>query len=228
MYTRTMGLRILFLWVFLFVIGSGQAAPPEANSQTDPKVAEAKEANKAGLKAYNLGDFPEALKYFKLAYKAVELPEFLFNIAQCQRKLRMWTEAIHSYRRYLAADDTRRLQVQALITECEAAVQSPSAPPATLLTPVPASSSTKMGEGSAIMAVPLETKESSSAQSQPSPAPQSKAVHKKWWFWTTVVGGLVVAGVVVGVAAGVTTQPEDQFPPNPSLGSINLELFERR
>ena len=41
-------------------------------------------------------------------------------------------------------------------------------------------------------------------------------MYKKWWLWT-IVGGVVVAGVVVGVTVGVLAW-RDSF--NPSLGQV--------
>ena len=52
--------------------------------------------------------------------------------------------------------------------------------------------------------------------------PVIEAVHRKpvtrrWWFWTSVVGGVVVAGVGVGVGLGLGLKPNPHLslPPVP-------------
>jgi tetratricopeptide (TPR) repeat protein len=50
---------------------------------------------------YNLNEFAEALTDFKEAYRLYPDPAFLFNIAQCERQLGDFEEAIKFYRSYL-------------------------------------------------------------------------------------------------------------------------------
>ncbi|MBA3818493.1 MAG: hypothetical protein H0X17_06340, partial [Deltaproteobacteria bacterium] len=55
----------------------------------------------AGNRHYELGEYAPALELYKKAYRVKTLPAFLFNIAQCHRKLAQHTEAIAMYQSYL-------------------------------------------------------------------------------------------------------------------------------
>jgi tetratricopeptide (TPR) repeat protein len=68
---------------------------------------------------YNLNEFAEALQDFKEAYRIYPDPAFLFNIAQCERQLGDFDEAIKFYRSYLRnkPDATNAKEVQRKIDE---------------------------------------------------------------------------------------------------------------
>ena len=102
--------------------GTAQAAPDESH------VAEAKQHYAAATKFYNLAEYEGALREFKEAYRAVEDPAFLFNIAQCHRKLGHNQDAITFYRNYLrrAPQTANRAEVERRIAELE---RAPAAPP---------------------------------------------------------------------------------------------------
>jgi hypothetical protein len=51
---------------------------------------------------YSLGEFDKAMDSYSLAYRLKPLPAFLFNIAQCHRKLGHYKEAIAMYQNYLS------------------------------------------------------------------------------------------------------------------------------
>jgi tetratricopeptide (TPR) repeat protein len=74
-----------------------------------------------GTSLYNLGRFSEALNEYEAAYLAVQDPPFLFNIAQCHRKMGNNKEALDSYRSYLrvAPAAPNRAEVQKRISELE-------------------------------------------------------------------------------------------------------------
>ena len=50
---------------------------------------------------YSLGEFDKAMESYSLAYRLKPLPAFLFNIAQCHRKLGHYKDAIAMYQNYL-------------------------------------------------------------------------------------------------------------------------------
>jgi tetratricopeptide (TPR) repeat protein len=84
-------------------------------------VGEARAHSNRGTGLYNLGRFSEALVEFEAAYLAVQDPPFLFNIAQCQRKMGNNREALETYRAYLrvAPAAPNRTEVQRHISELE-------------------------------------------------------------------------------------------------------------
>src|SRR5262245_66618642 len=72
-----------------------QAGPPPTESQ----LADAKQRYASASKLYDLAEYEGALAEFKEAYRAVGDPAFLFNIAQCHRKLGHAQEAITFYKK---------------------------------------------------------------------------------------------------------------------------------
>ena len=70
---------------------------------------------------YNLGEFSPALEFYKRAYRVKPLPAFLFNIAQCHRKLGNHREAITMYQSYLVGvpDAQNKQLVESLIKEAQ-------------------------------------------------------------------------------------------------------------
>jgi tetratricopeptide (TPR) repeat protein len=105
---------------------------PQAIAMTPPVAAPrntaalAKTHSNRGTSLYNLGRFSEALTEYEAAYLAVQDPPFLFNIAQCHRKMGDNKEALDSYRSYLrvAPAAPNRAEVQKHISELERQVHA--------------------------------------------------------------------------------------------------------
>lgn len=158
---------------------------------------QAREAFQRGNQHYALGEYEPALQEFKTAYRNFEDPTFLFNIAQCERQLERRADAIRSYRMYLvnAPDAPNRDVVRGLIERlehelAEERAAKPPAPPAAALSVSPAPPA----------AAPALPARESPAVSE---IHRSRPVYKRWWFWT-VIGGVVVAGVATGLAVALT------------------------
>jgi tetratricopeptide (TPR) repeat protein len=83
--------------------------------------SQAKSHFNRGTSFYNIGRFPDALAEYEAAYLAVQDPPFLFDIAQCHRKIGNSKEALESYRTYLrvAPNAPNRAEVQKHISELE-------------------------------------------------------------------------------------------------------------
>jgi tetratricopeptide (TPR) repeat protein len=73
---------------------------------------------------FNLGEYAPALELYKRAYRVKALPAFLFNIAQCHRKLGQHKEAVAMYQSYLVGvpDAENKTLVESLIAESRAAL----------------------------------------------------------------------------------------------------------
>jgi len=182
------------------------AAVPAAVAQPSPSPSpaareRAKKYFDKGQKLYSLGKFDDALVQYEKAYEEVELPELLFNIAQCHRNLKHYDLAIFSFRKYLrekpAADN--RPAVEKLVDELEEAKRKEEArrPP------------------QRIPPVPGVTKGPAGGKEPYTPEPPSH-VYERWWFWT---GLAAVAGVVV---AGVIFLPGGGGAPDSDLGNIDF------
>ena len=91
-------------------------APPSPEEKT-----KAREHYQKGLTHYDIKEYSDALAEFKNAYRVVQDPAFLFNIAQCYRKLGQDVEALDYYRNYLRRFPTapNRGEVERRIQEIE-------------------------------------------------------------------------------------------------------------
>ncbi len=78
-----------------------------------------------GDQHYSLGEFDQALGLYKRAYRAKPLAAFLFNIAQCHRKLAQHQDAIAMYQSYLVGvpNAPNRPMVESLIAESRKALE---------------------------------------------------------------------------------------------------------
>src|SRR5260370_24615759 len=104
--------------VGVLLTGTLGAAP----GQSDRADTQAREKFRIAQKAFNLGNFEQALDYYSQAYSLKAHPGFLFNIAQCYRMLREYERAAFFYKRYLALATPGRAEttlVTGLIQEVE-------------------------------------------------------------------------------------------------------------
>ena len=171
---------------------------------------------------YNLDEFAPALAEFREAYRLKPDPSFLFNIAQCHRKLGEIDAALDFYRKYLRnlPNAPNRADIERMIAELRA--RQASAPAATP-PPAPEAPVTPAPPPAAPAAV-VDTTPAPRADvlvATPAPeAPEAPApIYRRWWFWTTV-GAVVVGAVVAGVAL---SRPAPQ-PYQGNLGPPTIEV----
>jgi hypothetical protein len=187
-------LRVTIIAVLVAVL-----LPPVAWAATPEETAAAREHFAKAKTHYDLNEWEAALKEFKDAYRAIQDPKLLYNIAQCHWKLGQKREAVEFYKLYLRREPNARNQaeVQRRIDELEKALASePAATPApTPVTPGPAPAAAPLPVLTPPPPEPLTTV----PQIEARPIPETQPVYKKWWFWTAV-GAVVVGGVVTGLA----------------------------
>lgn len=106
--SRVAGLCLLSV---LVIAGWGSVARADGG--------DAKARYMSGQSHYNLNEFADALQDFKEAYRLHPDPAFLFNIAQCERQLGDFDEAIKFYRSYLRnkPDASNAKEIQKKIDE---------------------------------------------------------------------------------------------------------------
>jgi tetratricopeptide (TPR) repeat protein len=169
-----------------------------------------------GVTLYDLGQYHEAAKEYEEAYKFKSDPALLFNIGQAYRNANEPADALRAYRAYLrrSPDARNRADVEGYIARMQKAVDEqhaatpppPTTPPATTTPPptatTPPTTSSTMTSGTTMSAA-------TSGSDKP-------PLYKRWWLWAAV-GGVVVAGVVVGVAVAYTT-PKDAPAPSNAFG----------
>jgi len=152
---------------------------PAVGQKADPELTHARELFKQAEVHFSLGEFARALKLYKEAYRIRQLPEFLFNIGQCQRHLGNCKDAVFHFRQFLLHQPSapERKQVNELILECEAKMAAKE------VTENPAS-------------------QPSSLPNQ-GPATTAPRQISRTWFWVGVgvSGGLLVTSLVTGLLA---------------------------
>ncbi|MBS2029502.1 MAG: tetratricopeptide repeat protein [Deltaproteobacteria bacterium] len=213
--------------------------PPVARAEK--AETQAKALFKAAQKAYDLGNFDEALKDYTAAYDAKPLPGFLFNIAQCHRQRGEYERAAFFYKRFLdtapkaaAAETAQKLlaEVQAKQAELDKQKQAEAdAKRQKDLDESRAAAARAEADAATKRQAALQAQQSFDARkaaearashpgnglaaSAPTAAvEESPPAYKRWWFWTGI-GAAVVAGCAT---AYVVTLPRA---PDGSLGTIN-------
>jgi len=193
----------LLLAAGVAVGGDARAAP------TDGEAAEARRHYGTASRAYDLAEYEEALREFKEAYRIVGDPAFLFNIAQCHRKLGHPGDAITFYKTYLrrAPNTPHRAEVERFIADLEktgavrpeaaAASAPPAPPPATA--PPPAAAPEPLASPPSSAPVALV------AAPAPPASETDRPVYRRAWFW--VVTGAVVAGAVTAAVLLTRSDP---------------------
>ncbi|HWU89607.1 MAG TPA: tetratricopeptide repeat protein [Kofleriaceae bacterium] len=159
----------------------------------DPALRAAKRHYERGQKLFALQKFDEALDQFQKAFDAKPIPDFLFNIGQCQRNLGDYEAAVFSFKRYLKLDPdaSNREKVEELIAQLEEKLASQDARQRGLR--------------------PDRSDKPDKPDKPDRPAEAGRPFYKQWWFWT----GVAVVGVAGGVGYYATTAGG---PPDTSLG----------
>jgi tetratricopeptide (TPR) repeat protein len=171
-------------------------------------LAKAQAAYRSGMQHYDLTEYREALESFKEAYRSLEDPTFLFNIAQCYRQLGDKQQAIRFYRNYLikVPNAPKRDQIHDMIAKLETEIAHEQAaktgPPQGTL--VPKEAPPPLAPAPSPSPEPVIAPPPPSAPKVTKPA--STPVYKKWWLWTAV-GAVAVVAVGVGLGVGLTRSP---------------------
>jgi tetratricopeptide (TPR) repeat protein len=216
--------------------GQRRAAAAGPNSEAQ-RLRAARTHYEKAVSHYNLDELEAALVEFREAYRAKPDPSFLFNIAQCHRKLGQRDAAIDFYRKYVRAspDAANRAEAERWIAELKArgddAAASATADGSTLAAPaaagtgptavtpidVPPSASSRIAAPPAPAAPVSASPQSSSpaldlsSSGHPEPA-ATPAFYQRWWFWTAL-GAVAVGATVTAFALGAKA-------PSPYAGNI--------
>jgi len=174
-----------------------QAAPaPKLAVPPSDAVEAAKAHFAAGSAYYEQGNWGDAAKEFKEAYRLSRQVDLLYNIALCEEKLGNVDAAITTLRTYLAAAPTDRRAIESRIATLEQKRRE-SPPPASVPAPVP-------------IPVPVPV---------PAPAPESDRRAPaltittatpptdrpaRWWAPGTAVGVIGAAALVAALGTGIS------------------------
>jgi tetratricopeptide (TPR) repeat protein len=190
---------------------------PSAAGQTDNAQA-ARESARRATAAYNLGQYAEASRDFEAAYKLVQDPALLFNVAQSYRMGGEREKALTTYKSYLrtappnAVDRKQalrwKMELEATTT---ASVPKDAIPPSPEPTPgadgaerVPSVGTRMASPAQPQPREPLVSPKESVAvnlQAAPQSVPQSSRAdspfYGRWWFWTFI--GVAAAGAATAL-----------------------------
>jgi tetratricopeptide (TPR) repeat protein len=190
--------RALALMVLLSAV-SAQAAPRKAPPPHDPRQEKVARTHfEAAEKAFNVGRFEDALAEYQVAYDALPLPAFVFNIAQCHRNLGNAEQAIFFYQRYLSLEPqaSNRGVVEDLIIEQQHrldAARASAPPPPQLAAPVELDVQPP-GASTLAPAPALHP-----ALAPPPPDQPRRRISPKWWLFgalgVALLGGVTVLAI---------------------------------
>ncbi len=204
----------------------------------------ARDAYREGTRQFEVGDYTAALESFKKAYVSYEEPAFLFNMAQCNRLLNNKAEALRNYKLFLRKVPAapNRDEIEKVIAALEIAIEqdrmASSLPPTGSARPGNTGRApVATGNGDTVRTPTSGNTDNAGTigpdgQPQPDGKPavvvvvakkDDRPITKKPWFWGVVAGGIVVVGVVVGVAVATTSHP-DFHPTLPDVGPAALKV----
>jgi len=166
-----------------------------------------------GRAFFEVDEYRKAIAEFKAAHIEKPDPAFLYNIAECYRRLGDLSEALHFYRRFLATaapDDKTRPQVEQRVAELKTVADEPKVSP--VETPGGA------GDNPAFNAANPGAEPGATLVQTPAPrtAAETRPFYARSWFLVTV--GAVVIATVVGIWA-LSRWPE---PPSTALGNQSV------
>ena len=180
--------------------------------------------------SFAAGRYDEALQTFAKLYAETLNPIYLRTIGRCQQKLNQPDKAIDAFHDYLIKGGKKissdeKAEINGYIKEMEAlrdeqaSKQQATPPPVAPVAPVQPIAPAAQPEGTppgytaqpagAYPGAPqpypagADQQPSGALVAQPAPVPQESSgpVYTKWWFWT-IVGVVVVGGIVTAVALG--------------------------
>ena len=202
------------LVIFLALTLALGPAGARADSAAETK---AKALYKDGMKAYDVGDFNNALALYSEAYKLTQLPGFLFNIAQCHRQLANYEQAAFFYGRFVDTSkpgatnvelatqllgEMKTRQTEKLAAEQKKADEEEAARKEEARKAEEARLAADAPKVTSLVPNPIDL-----PPPPPPPIPEEAPVYKRWWFWTLI--GVGVAAVATGTTVAViSSQPQ--------------------
>jgi hypothetical protein len=179
-------------------------------------AAQARVHFERGRTFFEVDEYRKAIAEFKAAHIEKPDPAFLYNIAECHRRLGEVSEALLFYRRFLAtapAGDKTRPLVEQRIADLKTVAEEPKPVPGDTPPPPPVT-----GGGLALNAPPPGGAPAAVLVEQPTTtrAADARPVYTRTWFLVTV--GVVIVASAIGIWA-LARAPE---PPGTALGNQSI------
>jgi tetratricopeptide (TPR) repeat protein len=195
-----MRLLIPFVALSLALPPPAVASPYAVHSameEPSPQEQEAADAFRKGSKAYEMGNYAEAVRLFERSYELSANADLLFNLGQAYSR---WYEIDPDVEHLRKA----RKLYQNYLTRVEAE--------GNLTDDVRAETEERIAD------VERRIDEHERARQRERPTTTDKPVYKKGWFWGTIAGVVVAAGAVT-LAVLLTRDRDEGF--DPELGTIH-------
>ncbi len=174
-----------------------------------------------GSAFFDVGRFAEAASEYEQAYQLKNDPALLFNLGQAYRFDGQYAKAIVAYKSFLrrVPNASHAVEVQQHIASLQKLLdeqkRATTTPPTGTLPPAQAEPEAQPPPSTSRSHAPSPvTPSEATVAARPSPRPTP--LYKKWWLWRAV-GGVVVAGVAVGLGLGLTARA-----PGTSLPSVTF------
>ena len=192
--------RLLPLSLLAAFLFTGAPGSARAAAPGDACLSDAvcNEHYEAGLQQFEQGHYEAALSRFQAAYAQRQMPWLLVNIGRTLHRQGRLKEAVSYYERYQQSGP-------GVDPETDQRVEGYLAQARVLL-------------GRNMPTQPLTTTSS----------PESMPLHKKWWFWTAIGGGVVaVTLVAVGIGVGVSSSGSSEPLPSsmPSMLPTGIPVY---
>jgi tetratricopeptide (TPR) repeat protein len=163
-----------------------------------------------GRALFEVDEYRKAIGEFKAAHIEKPDPAFLYNIAECHRRLGELPEALQFYRRFLTtapADDKTRPIVEQRVADLKTVADEPKVAPAD--TPAAGGQDLSLG-------APSLPEQPPTLVQSPGPPRAAPPFYTRPWFLITV--GAVIVATAVGIVA-LSHTPE---PPDTALGNQSI------
>ena len=209
-----------------FIVALLTMSAGAATAATDAtRLREARAHYEQAVANYNLDEYAPALAEFREAYRLKPDPSFLFNIAQCHRKLGETNAALDFFRKYLRSlpDAPNRAEVERMVADlrarqAKAHVAAPDVPPPAPAASVPVAPLPSVAAPAD--ATPPPHVEALVTTTAPAPAAAPTPIYRRWWFWSAL--GVVAAGALIGAYAASRPAPQ------PYQGTLDPHALEVR
>lgn len=223
---------LLFLSVLLFAVPAAAEPTPAPAAPASPPSPPAAPAPAAGdpklslrdlidraTRAFVSGDYDSAIAELTVAYQRKPVPQFLFNIAQAHRKAGRYREALTFYDRFVKDDMGSPLvpEAQAHATAMRARIDAEQA--TAEREAAERIARVRSEEAEAMARARENDRVRAEAELRRALARTDAPVYKRKWFWG-LLGGLVAAAVITGVAVGVALKN----PPEP-IGDLETQTL---
>ena len=205
------GLRSLVTVLVLLAPAGALAEPP-----VDPEIRKRAETHfRAGAMHYGAGAYDRALVEYQTAFDLAPIPLIRFNIAQAQRQLKLRSEALASYRQYLAQEPEGKGSVEA---RAHAEALERELEEARVAQGKREQEETQRREAEARAKLAEAARQAQERRLQPPvapvPAKAAPSLARRPLFWALLGGGALVLGAGITVTAVFSTSD-----PTPSLST---------